>query len=227
MTLNTQIRQTINMFRETLPEEITTLIERGAGEISALEIVEKALKEGDKIQEFSLNDHKGIQKSLSGYLVEGPLVLTFYRGLWCPYCNLQLAAYCKVLDQIKGLGANLVAVSAEGPEGGAVVAESNMPEEAKDFAVSDPGFDVLYDKGNLLAEKFGLAFELPESHKQVLVAMGIDVERANGDKSYVFADPATYIIGTDGIIKWAYVPNNYRKRAEPDTILLQLRALAQ
>ena len=225
MQLNEQIKKTIDFFRDTLPEELTNLIERGAGEISALQIVEKALKEGDQVEEFTLNDHKGASKSLSKYLAEGPLVLTFYRGLWCPYCNLHLAAYGKVLEQIRATGANLVAVSAEGPEGATVVASSNLPQETKDSIVKNPDFDVLYDKGNALAKQFGLAFEFPESHKQVLTAMGIDVERANGDTSYVFADPATYIIDTDTTIKWAYVPNNYRKRAEPEAIIEHLNDL--
>lgn len=226
MSLNTQIQDTIKMFRENFPAELNALIEQGAGEISALSIIENALiKEGDKAPEFTLKNYDGVEKSLGDYLKEGPLVLTFYRGLWCPYCNLQLAAYNARIDDIKAAGANLVAISPEGPMGAEVIGASEMPQEAKDTIITDPDFDVLHDIGNTLAQVYGITFELPESHRQILEMLKIDIEKANGDNTFAFADPATYIIGTDGMIKWAFIPNNYRKRAEADAIIEQLKKL--
>jgi len=223
MTLNKNIRQTIQMVRDTLPPELNTMIEQGAGEISALEIAEKALKIGDKIPEFKLQDRNGESKSLNEYISEGPLVVTFYRGIWCPYCNLQLAAYNQRLDEIKALGANLVAITPEGSEGVAVLEDSELPQQAKDTAISNPDFDVLHDKNNKVADTFGLVFKLPQAHRKLFEMMKLDIERANGEGSFTFSDPATYIIGQDALVKWRFVPNNYRKRAEPDEILNQLR----
>ncbi len=225
MPLNTKIQETIKVFRDTLPPELSGLIEQGAGEISALQIVENALSVGDKAPEFALENYDGEAQSLQGYLQDGPLVLTFYRGLWCPYCNLQLAAYNARLSEIKNLGANLVAISAESAEGVDVVNNSNMPQEAKDTVTIAPGFDVLHDKGAELGKAYGLTFELPDSHKKLMEMMSVDIEKANGDSTFTFSDPATYVIGTDGVIKWAFVPNNYRKRAEVDDIITQLKKL--
>lgn len=225
MSLNAQIQQTIQTFRKNLPEELNSLIEQGAGEISALSIVENALKVGDKAPDFTLKNYNGEERSLSNYLQNGPLVLTFYRGLWCPYCNLQLAAYNARLDEIVAKGATLVAISPEGPDGLEVVQNSEMPPEAKDTVVAAPNFDVLHDASNTLGKAYGITFEFPESHKKLLELLKVDIEKANGDDTFTFSDPATYIIGTDGTLKWAFVPNNYRKRAEVDAILEQLNQL--
>ncbi len=226
-SLNQQIQQTIQVFRDTLPPELNALIEQGAGEISALSIVENALQAGDKAPEFNLQNYSGESRSLADYLKQGPLVLTFYRGLWCPYCNLQLAAYNARLSDIKQAGANLIAVTPEGSDGFEVVQASEMPQEAKDTVIKAPEFDVLHDAGGTLGEQFGVNFTLPESHKQLLGMMQVDIEKANGNNKFSFADPATYIIGTDGVIKWAFIPNNYRKRAEVEQILAQLKQLKQ
>lgn len=227
MSLNTQIQDLIQTFRKTLPPELNALVETGAGEISSLPIVEHALKAGDKAPAFSLHNYDGDTRSLADYLKDGPLVLTFYRGLWCPYCNLHLAAYNARLSEIKALGANLVAISSEGPDGAVAVQESNLPQETKDTIISAPAFDVLHDANTSVAKSFGVAFTLPESHRKLLEAFKVNVEKANGDNTYAFADPATYVIRQDGVIAWAYVPNNYRKRAEVDDVLAQLRLLSK
>ncbi|WGS83900.1 peroxiredoxin-like family protein [Methylomonas sp. UP202] len=227
MSLNEQIQQLIQTFRETLPPELNTLIEQGAGEISSLPIIEKALKAGDKAPEFTLKNYDGVTRSLSDYLQNGPLVLTFYRGLWCPYCNLHLKSYNARYTDMKSLGAELVAISSEGPNGYETLENSNLPEETLDTVIRAPAFDVLHDANTRVAKQFGVAFILPEAHQKLLHAFGVDIEKANGNSTYAFADPATYIIGKDGMIAWAYVPNNYRKRAEVEDVLNQLRLLAK
>jgi peroxiredoxin len=93
------------------------------------------------------------------------------------------------------------------------------------MAVRSVRFDVLQDRGNAVARRFGLVFELPESHRRLLSMLNIDLEAVNGDASFTFPDPATYVVRPDGTIAWAFVPNNYRKRAEVDAILDALRAL--
>ncbi len=221
--LNQRIRDTIQKFRGQLPPDLTALIEQGAGEISALDIIERALKPGDTAPAFSLKNQNGGQKSLSDYLAQGPVVLTFYRGAWCPFCNLQLKEYNDRLDEIKGAGATLVAITPEKPGALDILVESGVRQDVIDMAVGNVGFDVLHDAGNRVAETFGLVFDLPESHRQLLKMLQVDVEKLNGDTSYTFPDPATYVIDRSGRITWAFVPNNYRKRAEVDQILDALR----
>jgi peroxiredoxin len=227
MSLNVEIQNLVKAFRTSFPPEINTLVETGAGEISAMPIVENALKAGDKAPDFTLKNHSGEMRSLSDYLKNGALVLTFYRGLWCPYCNLQLNAYNKGYADIRALGANLVAISSEGPEGAEAIKDSNLPQETKDTIISAPDYDVLHDANTSVARQFGVAFVLPESHQELLHTFNVNIEKANGDSTYAFADPATYIIGQDGVIAWAYIPNNYRKRAEVSEILKQLGLLAK
>lgn len=225
MLLNEQIQHTIQTFRDTLPAELNALIEIGAGEISSLPLREKALDVGDTAPLIELDNYDGATRSLPAYLVKGPVVLTFYRGLWCPYCNLQLAAFSRHLTEIRELGAELVAISPEGPDGMEVLSQSALPDEAKDMAVVEPGFDVLHDKNSVVSKQFGLTFTLPQSHQQLLQMMEVDIEKSTGDDTFSFADPATYIIGENGKIVWSFIPNNYRKRAEPLDVIAALKTL--
>ncbi|WP_417465702.1 peroxiredoxin-like family protein [Kordiimonas sp.] len=223
--LNGKIRSAIQHFRDTLPKDLVGLIEQGAGEISAMDIVENALDVGAVAPEFELPAYGGGMRSLDGYLAKGPLVLTFYRGIWCPYCNLQLKEYDERLREITDHGATLVAVTAEKPNAVDMLASAGVPEDVIAGAVTSVGFDVLHDANNTLARQFGLVFELPESHQTVLNQIGVDVEMLTGQLTYAFADPATYVIAQDGRIVSAFVPNNYRKRAEVEVISNALRVL--
>ena len=223
--LNQQIRDTIQMFREALPQEVGALIEQGAGEISALDIVENALKNGDEAPAFDLKKYGGGTGTLAGYLEEGPLVVTFYRGVWCPYCNLQLKEYEDRLSEITALGANLVAITPEKPGALETLAANGAPQEVIDGAVSSVSFDVLHDADNEIAKQFGLVFDLPDAHRTVLEQTGVDLLAMTGNDNFALADPATYVIAPDGKIFWAFIPNNYRKRAEVDDIKRALREL--
>lgn len=223
--LNQQIRDVIKQLRDTLPAELNNLLEQGAGEISALDIVECAKKEGDIFPSFSLNDQQGLNKNLIDYLKKGPLIVTFYRGVWCPYCNLQLKAYGERLDELQKTGATLIAITPEKPNSIELFQKSNAPEDVINMAVKEVSFDVLFDEDSKFSEKVGLTFELPEAHQSLLQTMGIDLEKVTGNSVFTFPDPATYIIDTSGKIHWAFVPNNYRKRAEVDQILKALQTI--
>jgi peroxiredoxin len=223
--LNDKIRQTIKHLRDVLPTETTSLLEQGAGEISALDIIENALRPGNAAPDFQLSSYDGKTRRLADYLEKGPLVLTFYRGVWCPYCNLQMKDYDNRLGEITDLGASLVAVTPEKPGALDTLKATGAPEEAYAGAVTSVGFDVLHDTGNQLARHYGLVFDLPESHRTALSQFGVDIEALTGEPGYAFPDPATYVVAQDGTIAWAFVPNNYRKRAEVDDIAAALRTL--
>jgi len=223
--LNQQIRETIQHLRETLPPEFTALLEQGAGEISALDIIERAKRSGDQMPSFALKNQHGKTRLLEDYLSKGTLILTFYRGVWCPYCNLQLKAYSERLADMQKEGATLVAITPEKPDAVDILKESGAPADVTDMAVQQVAFDVLHDEDNGVAESMGLVFELPDSHRQLLDLFDIDIEALTGNSSFVFPDPATYIIKPSGEIAWAFVPNNYRKRAEVDQIIEALRGI--
>lgn len=226
--LNQKIRATIAQFKQALPAELSALIEQGAGEISALDVIERARKVGDAAPAFALSNQRGEPKGLADYLTRGPLVLTFYRGVWCPYCNLQLKEYRDHLKDIEGAGATLVAITPEKPDAFEILVASGAHQDVVDMAIKDVPFDVLHDPGSRVAEAFGLVFELPKSHRQLLSMLNVDVTALNGDTSFTFPDPATYVIRRSGEIAWAFVPNNYRRRAEVAQILeaLGLASLA-
>lgn len=221
--LNQKIRETVQGFREMLPAELSALIEQGAGEISALDIIERAVKPGNPAPDFTLNNQKGETRQLNDYLADGPLVVTFYRGAWCPYCNLQLKEYDDHLAEITAAGARLVAITPEKPGALDILASSGAPQEVIDMAVKHVEFDVLHDPGNRVAESYGVVFKLPDSHRQLLEQLHVDIEALNGDASFSFPDPATYVIRPTGEIAWAFIPNNYRKRAEVGQILTALQ----
>lgn len=224
--LNHQIRETIQKFRNDLPAELAAKIEQGAGEISALDIIGKALNVGHSVPEFSLTNQNGEARDLAGYLEQGPVVLTFYRGLWCPFCNLQLKAYNDRLAEIEATGASLVAVTPEKPDSLQILIDGGAPEDFTDMAIDETDFDVLYDENGGVSEQFGLQFVLPKVHQELLETFNIDVEALTGNDRYAFPDPATYVINQKGEITWAFVPNNYRKRAEVDDILAALNRLS-
>lgn len=224
--LNQKIRNTIVHFRQALPPEMSALIEQGAGEISALDFIERARKTGDNAPDFTLPNQYGEQKRLSDYLARGPLVLTFYRGIWCPYCNLQLKEYGNRLKDIEAAGGTLVAITPEKPNAFGILVDSGVPQDVLDMTAKHVPFDVLHDAGNRVAEAFGLVFALPESHRRLLAMLNVDVSALNGDTSFTFPDPATYVIKPSAEIAWTFVPNNYRRRAEVEQILDALRLVS-
>lgn len=171
-----------------------------------------SLKNGDKAPEFNLPDHNGISQSLFKYLQESVVVLTFYRGGWCPYCNLELHALQKSLPQIEAAGAKLVAISPETPDHSLSTREKN-----------NLAFDVLHDKGNHVAKSFGLEFILPEVLRPIYENLGIDIPEHNGDSTFELPMPATYIVNQQGEIIYHFVDADYTKRLEPANIVAKLR----
>lgn len=175
-----------------------------------------ALKLGDKALDFELPNPLGQLISLSNLLKTGPVVLTFYRGSWCPYCNLQLRALQAKLGDIQKLGATLVAISPEMPDDSMTDNEINTME-----------FTVLSDQDAKVASQYGVAWEVPEfllDHMRV--DRQLDLKTINNGNANVLPIPATFIIGTDGVVKWNYVNVDYRTRSEPDAIIEALKNLS-
>lgn len=176
---------------------------------------ENALKVGDKAPDFTLPNAKGASISLNKLLNKGPVVVTFYRGDWCPYCNLQLRALQAKLNQIHELGANLVAISPQVPDGSLTESEISKME-----------FIVLSDQNANVASKYGVAWEVPEFlMEHMRIDRGLDLETINNGNANILPIPGTFIIGEDGDVKWNYVNVDYRTRSEPDEIIEALKKL--
>jgi peroxiredoxin len=173
-----------------------------------------ALKAGEQAPDFSLPDSEGRLVSSRELLSGGPIVLTFYRGFWCPYCNFDLAALEAARGEIEKRGATLVAVSQQ------TAANSRKSQRANKV-----GFPILVDKGGALAEKFGIRWDVPKDLKQIHKQVGADLEVFNGDGSWTLPMPARYVVGSDGLIAYSEVNPDYTRRPEPSDIFPVLDAL--
>ncbi|MDX1581514.1 MAG: peroxiredoxin-like family protein [Alphaproteobacteria bacterium] len=212
MSLAEQLEEFNKAGLARVPDEVRETLLKGNAEMIEWGLEKNALKTGDQVPDFELPNATGEKRRLSDLLAKGPVVISFYRGGWCPYCNLELKALQEKLPEITDLGASLVAVSPELPDNSLSTAEKN--------ALS---FDVLSDSGNEVARQFGLVFELPAVLKPLYEKMGLDLEKANGDDSFTLPIPATYVIDTDRTILGAYVDADYSKRMEPSDIVAALR----
>ena len=173
-----------------------------------------ALKRGDSAPEFILASAEGELVSSSELLERGPLVLSFYRGRWCPYCRTELEALQQVSPQIRQFGATLVAVTAEDC-GGALRAKRERRVD----------FEILCDFENGLSLLFGLVFRLPQNIQMAYKETGIDFPLIYGNESWFLPVPATYVITPDGMIEHAYINPDFRERMDPGAIINVLRTL--
>lgn len=200
-------------FMRTAPEGRAALYEAKIEELRASFAQDKAIGVGDQAPGFDLPGINGSRVVVGDLLRQGPVVLTFYRGGWCPYCNLQLRAYQAALPHIAALGASLVAVSPQLPDNSLDTVEKNALT-----------FDVLSDVGNAVARRYGLVYALPAELREALRSNDKALSRINGDDSWELPVPATYVIGNDGRILLASLHVDYRTRLEPEAILAALRA---
>ena len=175
-----------------------------------------AIKIGQKAPGFELPNPEGKSILLDVLLEKGPVVITFYRGNWCPYCNLQLRALQAKLDDIHALGATLVAISPQVPDGSLTKDE-----------ISNMDFTVLSDQDAKVALQYGVAWEVPEFlAEHMRVGRKLDLEKINNGNGNILPIPATFILGQDGVVTWSYVNVDYRTRSEPDEIIEALKNIS-
>jgi peroxiredoxin len=173
-----------------------------------------ALRAGGRAPDFALTDAQARVVTLSSLLTRGPVVVSFYRGGWCPFCDLQLRAYQGVLGQIHDLGAELVAIS---------------PQTA-DYALSDVEkkqltFPVLTDRANAVARKYGLVFSMSETWRGLQSNFGYPLPKFNGDHSWELPMPGTFVVDKVGVVRLAHADPDYTSRLEPTALVEALRAI--
>nr|WP_276316238.1 peroxiredoxin-like family protein [Paenibacillus artemisiicola] len=164
----------------------------------------KGLNIGAAAPDFTLEDATGKRITLSEELKKGPIILIFYRGEWCPFCNLQLKAYERIMSEIKSAGAQLIAVSPQTPD------HSLSQKEKLELS-----FIVVSDRQNKVAERYNLKFTLPDFMRGILSRL----PEINGDDSFELPVPATYVIHQNGRILASASDINHRTRMEPSEAL--------
>ena len=192
---------------ETMHRATAELIESGAATCT--------LKAGDKAPAFTLNDPSGQPVSSADLLAKGPLVVSFYRGVWCPYCNMELQALQAALPAFKKLGASLVAISPQ-----------TAVNSRKSVRQNELDFPILSDTHNDVAAAFGLRFELPDYLVDLYKGLKNDLPAFNGDPSWTLPMPGRFVIAQDGTILYAEVNPDYTRRPEPEGMLPALRRAA-
>ena len=196
-----------------VPADLLEAGRKGTEELVASGILEHAHKTGDSMKPFTLEDAHGNSVSSKQLLSEGPLVIIFYRGAWCPFCNLYLSSVQEYLPEIEALGAKVVAISGERPDRSLAVEETN-----------DIGFTILSDPELVVARDFGIAYELPKVVDEAITAVGFDMRKYYGTEKAELPLSATYVIGSDGEVLYDFVTVDYKVRAEPEDFLEVLRA---
>jgi len=199
------------------PAWVREIIHRATAELVASGAAERALQAGERAPEFTLKDANGDDVSSRDLLAKGPLVVTFYRGVWCPYCNMDLQALQEALGDIRDRGGQLIAISPQ--------TQTNSRKSLRDNNLT---FPILSDPRNEVAARFGLRFKLPD----YLIALyretfKNDLSRINGDSSWTLPMPARYVIGTDSVIAYVEVNPDYTHRPDPKELLPVLSALRE
>lgn len=212
-TLQSEIDAYKADFAQRAPQEMQTLFQDRIDDLERAGVVDGAKNVGDVAPGFELPDASGSPVSLAGLLSQGPVILTFYRGGWCPYCNLTLRAYQARLEEIREAGGNFVAISPETPDNSLSTIEKN-----------ELAYPVLTDAHNAVAREFGVVFTLQDDLAAIYNDR-FDLNGHNGDESNELPLAATYVIDTDGTIRYAFLSHDYRDRAEPSEVIDALRAI--
>ena len=216
MSLADQLRERKAAYQKRAPKERLEMFQRATQEVKDSGILEEALKVGDTAPDFTLEDPLGRPVTLSSMLADGPVILAWYRGNWCPYCNIQLRDYQKKLDRITAAGGQLVAISPETPDNALTMEEKNNLK-----------FKVVSDLGNQVGKRYGIVYQIPKSLWGLYGPDGLNLAKYNGDDSMELPLGVTYIVRQDGTIGYAFVSEDYTERAETEELITYLEGLTE
>ena len=197
-----------------MPDDIAAAMRRADAALASSDLVARALGAGEFAPEFTLPDSGGRPVSLTRALRDGPVIVSFYRGGWCPYCNLELRAYQARAAEMRAAGVRLIAVSPQSPDATAASVEANALD-----------FDVVSDTGSNVARAFGIAFDLADELRPLYARLGHALPDRNGE-GWVLPVPATFVIAPSGEIVLAFIDTDYRRRLEPSDAIAAAAAVA-
>ncbi|MDY0885906.1 peroxiredoxin-like family protein [Dongia soli] len=200
-------------YARALPD-VTLARQRAVDDLMASGLGERAVRAGSLAPAFRLRDGNGVVVSSHKWLFAGPMVLVFYRGRWCPYCNLDLRAIEAAADDIRSLGASILAVS-----------QQTSYESRETVRLNALTFPSLVDRGGKLAYAFGLRWKASAELRAVEKACGVDLALLNGEPSWTLTMPARYIVAPDGMVEYTDISVDYTRRCDPADLLPVLRRL--
>ncbi|WP_265533309.1 peroxiredoxin-like family protein [Pseudomonas saponiphila] len=208
MSLKEKLQGAKQQMAEQLPGEILQKFGASLQSLVDSGLAAKALKAQDKAPLAVLKDADGQDVDLRQLLDKGPLVLVFYRGLWCPFCNLALSAYQQMVGDLAASGATLVAVSPQTPQ-----------SSAKTREALGIRYLLLSDPENRLAKQYGIVFKLEDELDAVYRSLGADLKVFNASHALTLPMASAFVIGQDGVIRHAFVNVDYSERVEPQTLI--------
>ena len=200
-----------------IPADKLRIMDRATEDLIGSGVRSSAAREGDQMEDFILMDAHGSPVRLHRLLAAGPVVVAFYRGGWCPYCNIELRGLQRALPRLRQLGASLVAISPQLPDNSLSTKEKNRLE-----------FPVLSDVGNKIARRLGITFTLPTDLLETYEGFNHGLRDMNGEEGATeLPMPATFVLDRDGVIRLAFVEEDYTQRLDPEVIVDKLQQLAQ
>jgi peroxiredoxin len=213
MKLNERLAKLYDADGDSIEKEILQVLKDFTNRLKSVE--KKVIQPGSKAPAFRLVNAMGFMVSLEDLLRQGSVVISFYRGSWCPYCNEEIKALQENLPQIREQGANLVAISPELPDNSLSLVEKMSLE-----------FEVLSDRHNMVARQYGIVFELSREIKKIYIEyFDLDLASINGDGRWELPIPATFIVDRHGTVVGVFADSDYTKRMEPDSIIEALTSL--
>ena len=214
MSLTTELVNVGVNFRKVAPPQIVEIIDKSSKGFQESYDPKSAIQVGQSLPSFQLKNAVGEDVNSADLLAQGPLLISFYRGEWCPYCNLALVALQKNVDIFKSKGVTLVAISPELPSQSLTTQEKHALK-----------FPVLSDVGNMFAKKLGILFPQPKTMTAVFEPLHVDLKTRNGDDSLEVPITAVFLVDGKGIVRNAFVEPDHTKRLEPAVALEWIDAL--
>lgn len=214
MSLQNEIQDLMVEMGKKVPADKMEKVGAFIGRLASEGVGNNARRVGEKAPDFALRGASGHTVSLTGLLAKGPVVVKFFRGEWCPFCDLELRAYQKILPEFAAKDASLIAISPQSPE--------NNQSTVKNRSL---GFEVLSDPGNTVAKAYGIVFSMNAAEQDMHKDFDVDLPAINGAANFDLPVPAIFVIDRAGGIAWEYVESNYTARVEPADVLKAVSAL--
>ena len=216
--MNTPLQQQIDEFiaegASWLPTDLLRDLFRPIGQLVTSGVAENALKEGGQAPDFTLPDSRGTKVRLSDLLRQGPVVICFYRGQWCPYCHLALRAYQQAMPQLHAGRTTLVAISPQTPDHKRALVEK--------LALT---FALLSDRGNQVAREYGLVFTIDKELRRAHLRVGANLPAFNGTDAWELPMAGTFLVDRSGTVRLAFVDPDFTHRLDPSVIVARLNEL--
>jgi peroxiredoxin len=213
--LGERLKAVADEVRRASPEFAAT-VDRMVARLAANDVGQSAPKPGEPMPDFVLPDEGGRLVRLTDLLDNGPVVLSFNRGHWCPYCRLNVAGLAEIAPEVENLGAQIVAISPE---------KARYGKELKSYA--EAPFPMLADINNAYALELNLLFWVGDEKREAMQAGGYDIARYQGNDAWMLPIPATFIVNRDGVVKARYIDPDYRRRMDLDELMAALRSFTE